>query len=58
MLGPDHGQKSSEKVGAGSPEFKALTNKFLVLHGLSYGCSMITMVTSIVYAMCIAERSL
>ncbi|MDI1492726.1 MAG: hypothetical protein OHK93_004508 [Ramalina farinacea] len=51
-------RKTIQKDGSKSPELKALTNKFLIYHGASYGCNMATVATSVCYALCVAVRGL
>ncbi|KAL9068085.1 MAG: hypothetical protein Q9161_006438 [Pseudevernia consocians] len=51
-------RKALQKEAPKSPEVKAMTNKFLAFHGVSFALNMVTLASGIYYAMRIAEKSL
>ncbi|CAF9928398.1 hypothetical protein IMSHALPRED_007458 [Imshaugia aleurites] len=54
----DGDRKAAEEEAVRSREDKALTTRFLVYHGASYACNLITVAASVCYAMYIAEKCL
>ena len=51
-------RKALQKEAPKSPEVKAMTNKFLAFHGVSFALNMVTLASGIYYAMRIAEKGL
>lgn len=58
VLEYDGDRKAAEEEAVRSREDKALTTRFLVYHGASYACNLITVAASVCYAMYIAEKCL